>query len=74
MTHVVAVSTMTSVILLLLEMLLAMMLLMSLLLVLLRKVHLHVISLVAGPSVHHDMLSLLVPLIVHPEWIMSRRL
>ncbi len=71
MTHVVAVSAMTSMILLLLVMLLAIMLLMSLMLVLLRKVHLHVIPLMARPSVHHDMLSLLMPLIVHPEWIMS---
>ena len=72
MTHIIAVSNMTSVILLLLVMLLAVMLLMSLVLVLLRQVQLHIVPLMARSPIHHDMLPLLMALVIHSEWIVSR--
>ena len=61
-------STVTAnMVLMMLLILLTMMLLMILLLILVAHVHLHV-ALMPGP-IHHHMLSLLMPLIVHAKWV-----
>lgn len=60
---------MASMVLQLMVGLLAMMLLMRLMLVFVGEVHLHV-ALVATPTVHHAVLTLLMGLVEHVEWDM----
>lgn len=60
-------------VLLVMMILLVMMLLVCLMRVLVGHVHLH-ISLMTIPSVHHNMLPLLVALVEHPEMVLGGRL
>lgn len=63
----------TDVVLLMMMVLLSVMLLVSLMLILLSHIHRHV-PLLTRPTVHHDMLGLLVTLIEHAVGIVGSRL